>query len=66
MAGTISQSELCWVALTNQIHINVVGKISHSGMVVQSCGGAVAQWHGGVVAWWHGDAVIGKSHAVMW
>ena len=34
VVGTISQSELCWVALTNQIHTNVVGKISHSDVVM--------------------------------
>ena len=32
--GTISQSELCWVALTNQIHANVMGKILHGDAVM--------------------------------
>ena len=50
VVGTISQSELCWVALTNQIHTNIVRKILYSDMVMQ--------WHSNVVIWWHGNAVM--------
>ena len=57
MVGTISQSEMCWVALTNQIHTNVVGK-SYT----------VKQWHSDVVIQWCGDMVVeGNSNDwLMW
>ena len=32
VVGTFSQSELCSIVLTNQIHTNVVGKISRGDM----------------------------------
>ena len=52
--GTISLSELCWVALTNQIHTNVVGKISCGDMV----GRASQMIHTNVVGKiLHGDVV---------
>ena len=35
VVGAISQSELCYIVLTNQIHTNVVGKISRSDAVMQ-------------------------------
>ena len=55
VVGTISQSELCWLALTNQIHTHVVGKIWGSD--------AVTRWHGDAVAQWCSDAVVeGKSN----
>ena len=41
VVGAISQSELCSIVLTNQIHTNVVGKISR--------GDAVMRWRGDAV-----------------
>ena len=55
VVGTINQSELCWLALTNQIHTHVVGKIL--------CSDAVTRWHSDAVVegksndwlvWWQG------------
>ena len=55
MVGTINQSELCWLALTNQIHTHVVGKIW--------CSDVVMWWHGDAVTHWCSDAVVeGKSN----
>ena len=46
VVGAISQSELCSIVLTNQIHTNVVGKISHGDAVMRWCGDVV-----NVVGW---------------
>ena len=56
VVGTISQSELCWVVLTNQLHTHVVGKIS--------CGDTVMRCHSGrgQVKWPTGLVAGGKSN----